>query len=209
MTAFAKIPSDDAQRLVAAVQRLAGQPRDARGRRQPWRGGADDLIQYGTATADSTGATQITLTPCKAWNDSTATGEANILCDLAQPHGNAGPTAVLAGDILAYYLKDSVGNDGDPLGQLVAIPRPSGFFPVTLTNDGGVAGDATTACTFTYTVNDLRGATLGTAVAAWGPRFAMGLTYTAATKGMCAFDPVGNLLLMPFEAVATQACSGG
>jgi len=49
-------------------------------------------------------------------------------------------------------------------GQWIFEPMQIGVFPVDLTQTGGSAGDKTTQCSFTYTVSDLDGNPLLTAV---------------------------------------------
>ncbi|HUU90110.1 MAG TPA: hypothetical protein VM238_02750 [Phycisphaerae bacterium] len=75
------------------------------------------------------------------------------------------------------------------------------LFAVLVTKDGGVAGDAATDCTFTYTVKDLLGAELATALSPLRPRFAH-TEYVepgADSPGTAWYDAQGDLQLL--EAV--------
>ena len=75
------------------------------------------------------------------------------------------------------------------------------LFAVLVTKDGGVAGDAATDCTFTYTVKDLLGAELATALSPLRPRFAH-TEYVepgADSPGIAWYDADGDLQLL--EAV--------
>jgi len=85
-----------------------------------------------------------------------------------------------------------LGVPSDPFGSL---------FAVLVTKDGGVAGDAATDCTFTYTVKDLLGAELATALSPLRPRFAH-TEYVepgADSPGVAWYDAQGDLHLL--EAV--------
>jgi len=75
------------------------------------------------------------------------------------------------------------------------------LFAVLVTKDGGVAGDAATDCTFTYTVKDLFGAELATALSPLRPRFANTeyVEPSADSPGIAWYDPQGDLRLL--EAV--------
>ena len=76
------------------------------------------------------------------------------------------------------------------------------LFPVTVSQTGGVAGNKTTQCTFTYTVTDLDGNQLGTAIAPAMQRPALG-AMTAATKGI-AYMNEGAVVLQWCDEVPTR-----
>jgi hypothetical protein len=68
-------------------------------------------------------------------------------------------------------------------------PEPSfagvmGFFPVTVTKDGGADGDSATAATWTYTIKSLAGATLGTGMLQQKPVPFGKRTYQAGSTGI-------------------------
>ena len=74
--------------------------------------------------------------------------------------------------------------------------------PCTLTQNGGVAGSASTNCTFTYDVTPIGGT--GTinysgAVTPVGPPRAPYVTYTAATIGCYFIDGSGNINLLTWN----------
>lgn len=85
------------------------------------------------------------------------------------------------------------------------LPRGRIVFPVDLTQTGGSNGNKTTAATWTYTVNDLDGNELGTAVSPLKVR--PNGTMTAATKGIAYYDEDGNLVLYDTnERYGTGGC---
>lgn len=84
--------------------------------------------------------------------------------------------------------------------------NPWAAFPVGLTEDGGGAGDKATECDFTYTVDDLDGNELGTAVDPEHARPSLG-KMVAATKGTAYYTADATLtLLWTDEQPDTAAC---
>lgn len=85
-----------------------------------------------------------------------------------------------------------LGLPSDPLG---------GTFAVKVTKDGGDAGSEDADCTFTYTVKDLAGNELGTAMTPKRPRFTHVEYAQPATDspGLAYYDDQGDLQL--YEAV--------
>jgi len=74
---------------------------------------------------------------------------------------------------------------------------PLAIFPVLVTKDGGVAGDADTDCSFTYTVKDLAGVELGTALSPQSGRLPK-TEYTepgADSPAVAYFDTSGDMQL--------------
>lgn len=71
---------------------------------------------------------------------------------------------------------------------------PYGLFPVTVSQTGGSAGDATTACSFTYTATDLDANELGTGMSPTWARPAAG-AMVAATHGLGYYDSTGAFVL--------------
>ncbi len=105
------------------------------------------------------------------------------------------------------------------LGNRWTVIEPSGSgtsFVVECSNDGGVAGSATPAvnCSFTYTVDDLDGVELGTAISPEHARYpnttylaagsdgrsAYGIAFTHVTDGLV-------LLHLPGETQDTTVCA--
>jgi len=77
---------------------------------------------------------------------------------------------------------------------------PGQFFAVKVTQTGGAAGDATTACTFTYTVEDLNNVSLGTSMSPELRRTATG-KYSAPSArsiGQAYYD--GSAVLHLYDA---------
>ncbi len=75
------------------------------------------------------------------------------------------------------------------------------LFPVLLTQTGGSAGSGTAACSFTYTVADIYGTSLGTGVAL-AHRQAVYGKITAATSGVAYYDAAGAVILWSCNEVA-------
>lgn len=73
---------------------------------------------------------------------------------------------------------------------------PSGTFLVKVVKDGGSAGDATTAATWTYTVKDVEGDTLGEDLTLQGGRAAGLIAYAPDNSyGLAAYDGTTLVLL--------------
>lgn len=89
-----------------------------------------------------------------------------------------------------------------------ASASPVGFFPVMLTEDGGAPGDATTACSFTYTVKTLSGTTLlSEATPEWRPQNLGALTSGDEKVGQAYFKDDGTVsLYMAAEQIDAEAC---
>lgn len=106
-------------------------------------------------------------------------------------------------------------------GKWLAIVAPQGFQLVEVEWDGGVAGDASTTCTFTYTVRDLDGNELDTNVSPETARLsnteylAAGATGTGTGTGggrsayAIAYNLSGTWLLLdvPGERPDNEACT--
>jgi hypothetical protein len=120
------------------------------------------------------------------WDDLAATTEANDKISFAPP------------------LMVSEG----PYGKIISLAVFSpGFFPVTVTQDGGSAGtnSPAAAATYTYTVKDLSGSQLGTTIpVVWARQKGH---VTAASNGMAYYDNTGTLkLAIVDEVIDTSAC---
>ncbi len=95
---------------------------------------------------------------------------------------------------------------------LARIPKaPLGLFVVTVLEDGGAAGDASTQCSFTYTVKDILGNTMqknatGTAATGMTPEFNLRSTTGACTKApdnseaIAFYDGTNLVLWMTLES---------
>ena len=75
-----------------------------------------------------------------------------------------------------------------------------GLVPVTLSKDGGSAGDTTTTCDFTYTVTTLGATEVGTGVAPVAARMA-NVTYSAGTCGFYFVQGGGGFGLFVIDEV--------
>lgn len=118
------------------------------------------------------------------------------------------------------YLYELNGRAGVPINTIVQVIRGSdtnggiiwyfiapqaNLFPVDLTQTGGSAGNATTTCTFTYTVK-VGTVTLGTSKSPTFARPAKG-KMVAATKGTAYYDTSAALVLYQVDEVPdVQAC---
>ena len=107
-------------------------------------------------------------------------------------------------------LTDKVNGESGPRGS--GDLRDDGLllrlevFAVKVTKDGGVAGDDATDCTWTYTVKDLFGNTLGTAVAPERARYSH-VAYTYAPNdsyGLACYDGETLKLLVCFGEIETS-----
>jgi len=79
------------------------------------------------------------------------------------------------------------------------------LFPVTLTQTGGVSGDASTQCSFTYTVKDVTGTVeLGTGMSPAFARPALG-KMVAGTKGVAYYATEDTLVLHQTDEVPAVA----
>lgn len=87
----------------------------------------------------------------------------------------------------------SVSDSGTTLSVTKPAPRVQ-VWPVTVTEDGGDAGDVNTDCTMTYTVNNLDGGELGTGVTPINHRIAK-CEYSAGTLGLAMSDGAGGFKL--------------
>lgn len=74
------------------------------------------------------------------------------------------------------------------------------LFPVTVTQTGGSAGDATTQCSFTYTVTSILGESLLTSAMVGWARPALG-KMIAATKGTAYINASGVVVLWQVDEV--------
>lgn len=88
-------------------------------------------------------------------------------------------------------------------------PGIAGLFPVKVQKDGGSDGSASTAASWTYTVRDLGGNTLGTTIAVVCPRPNGKMTYQSGSSGYgLAFYDGGTLKLWSAgETETTGACT--
>jgi hypothetical protein len=96
-------------------------------------------------------------------------------------------------------------------GMAISLKRTQQYcIPVRCTQTGGVAGNQTTMCSFTYTVKRLDNSTTiatGVAVADNGNRKTIG-AYTAGTYGIAFREPDGTWkLLYVSEKPAGAACA--
>lgn len=82
----------------------------------------------------------------------------------------------------------------------------SGIIPVRLTQTGGSAGNATTPCSFSYTVKDITNTdTFGTSIAMTGNgQRVVNAAMTAGTYGMAYFHTDGTIRLMWADEKITQ-----
>jgi len=100
------------------------------------------------------------------------------------------------------------GNDGDSVWFVV--PEKPGAFGIKLTQTGGTAGDDTTQCSFTYTVDDMNDNEIATGVnPATGVHFAQRPTVgfrIAATAGVATYDTGELVILMTNEIDDAEAC---
>jgi hypothetical protein len=97
--------------------------------------------------------------------------------------------------------------DTGELHLIEAFEQSSPLFAVTLTQISGVAGSNSTACTFTYDVKDVTGATLGTGVSPAMARPSAG-KFTAATRGSAYWDSGNAIVLWWCDEVPTfTVCS--
>lgn len=83
------------------------------------------------------------------------------------------------------------------------------MFPVKPTQVGGVAGDTTTKCSFTYDVTDINGAALGTAMTPEKNRTSLGahVAPAAGDFGVGFYDADGSFKLWDAnEVIDTEAC---
>lgn len=88
-----------------------------------------------------------------------------------------------------------------------AFRRAGLLFVVNLASTGGSAGNATTQCSYVYTVTDLAGTSLGTGQSPEMGRPAKG-ALVAATKGIGYYSQAGAFtLLSAFEVQDVEACS--
>ncbi len=87
-------------------------------------------------------------------------------------------------------------------------PKSTGLFIVKVQQDGGVAGDDATNCTFTYEVFDLTGDSLEAGVEPQMARYPL-CTYTKApddSYGLAAYNEDDELLLLiAFEEIAGES----
>lgn len=93
---------------------------------------------------------------------------------------------------------------------LARIPKPSAtsLFLVKVTKDGGSNGNKTTAATWTYTVKNLAGSTIGTTVALTRPRPYGTATYQAADSyGIAFYDGATLKLWDAGEIYGTGGCA--
>lgn len=102
-----------------------------------------------------------------------------------------------------------IGTDSDGQSLAIAVPSAS-ITPCRVKQNGGVAGGATTTCTFTYDIYAMDNSTLitpsGTHVTPKNWRFST-VTYTAATYGQYFIDADGSYALLLWnEAPAGTAC---
>jgi len=116
-----------------------------------------------------------------------------------------GLTSVPTGaTVLAWHI--GVDGSGNPRYLFDDFYRPFVCFAVTVSNDGGSAGDKTTQCDFTYTVTTKNGVQLATAAAPENQRPAAG-KLVAATLGMGYYDAAGAFVLSWVnETLAVEAC---
>lgn len=87
-----------------------------------------------------------------------------------------------------------------------ASPPPPDLFRVTVATDGGTAGNATTKCSFTYTVTSLGGIELGTLKAPTKARAALGVYVVGDDIGWAYYDDTGFQLWDANEVISTEAC---
>lgn len=105
------------------------------------------------------------------------------------------------GDIVLVFGLDA--NDGTGRRQYVFSKSigivPGGMFAVDVTQTGGSAGDGTTACSFTYTVDTLGGTELLTGAS---PVWARPVgKMIAATHGMAYMEGDGTVILYQVDEV--------
>jgi hypothetical protein len=96
---------------------------------------------------------------------------------------------------------------GDPIWYFDSGWGVGTLFPVDLTQTGGVAGDDTTKCSFTYTVDSLSGEELLTAASPAWARPAYG-KMVAGTNGVAYYNSAGTCILHQVDEVFDVAvCS--
>jgi len=96
---------------------------------------------------------------------------------------------------------------GDPIWYFDSGWGVGTIFPVDLTQTGGVAGDATTQCTFTYTVKSISAKTLLTVSTPIWNRTQYG-KMVAATSGTAYVNSSGTVILYQTDEVpAVTVCS--
>ena len=99
----------------------------------------------------------------------------------------------------------------DNASQWFVVPEKAGAFGIKLTQTGGTAGDDTTQCSFTYTVDDMNDNEIATGVnPATGVHFAQRPTVgfrIAATAGVATYDTGELVILMTNEIDDLEACS--
>ena len=99
----------------------------------------------------------------------------------------------------------------DNASQWFVVPEKAGAFGIKLTQTGGTAGDDTTQCSFTYTVDDMNDNEIATGVnPATGVHFAQRPTVgfrIAATAGVATYETGELVILMTNEIDDLEACS--
>lgn len=110
----------------------------------------------------------------------------------------------------ARVLLEFAGYDGGggDVFRFSVMPR-SGLFAVKVTQTGGSAGDATTQCSFTYTVKTLDGTTIGTGMTPQKKRASVGAYEAPAANsyGTAFYDEDGDLVLFdPNEVPDPETC---
>ena len=105
---------------------------------------------------------------------------------------------------------DSVSNhiNTQELRILPTVQKNNGFFPVKLELTGGAAGDATTACSFQYTVKTIWDAPLGNYMTPqWRPQNLGRLVSGDGLIGQGYYNASGDFVLyMAAETIDAAAC---
>ena len=112
-------------------------------------------------------------------------------------HGMKGVGVINAPDGITITAPDAISPP---------VPAAADLFRVTVATDGGSAGDATTQCSFTYTVTSLGGVELATAKTPTKARPALGVMVVGDDIGWAYYDADGLQLWDANEVVSTEAC---
>jgi hypothetical protein len=109
-----------------------------------------------------------------------------------------------------FMVRRVVVDGGGPRWVIVGQSKP-GPIAVKLLQTGGSAGDATTQCSFTYTVQDMNGNELATGVDPTdSPHLAVRPSVgfrVAARSGLASFETGELVVLMTNEETELEACS--
>lgn len=161
------------------------------------------------------------------WYYAKVTASSSIAAAITLAEVDSAGTAILGGrePTDAVTLDSRKGVPVDTLGLAIELaPTTTGgsvvtkfiyqqpaSFGITLTQTGGSAGDSTTQCSFTYTVNDMLGNELDTAVNPTASphlwqRPTVGLML-AATSGVATYETGELVILSINEMINFEACA--